>query len=836
MRASTAALLVASLIFILSAAVAAAAPVLVNVRVEGESRTLFEGPIWAEAQEVKATSDSSWRRCDGTGGRDSNLSPAPTPTSVTAGAMALIDQTFDARWYPGYEDYFVARWGPDSEEDGMSWGVLVNKALTSVGGCQYRLSEGDEVLWAYDAFEQKPLLELYPAQDTSSGAPPFLTTVRPGVPFEVEVLAYGDGQEGTPPAAPSRAGSTPFSGAQVAPVLTGANGYESVVDAGTPCGAETHEGCTATTDARGRATFVFSKPGWHRVKATWLAAGAGGRPREAAIRSNRLDVCVSETGIDGCPGGYPEDSPRTPPVVPAEPGSGLGDGQEGGQAGGARESESSPGSGGKSSTGSGGEAYGGQLESTVRYLQEAQNGDGGFGGEKGSPSDPDFSAWAALALAAAGINPHDQARPGDEDVFDYLAERADELTLTTDFARALLVVDAAGFSAEDFGGVDLVRQLLARQLIEGPDAGAFVHEGGDSSAAVNDTVFAILALSPLHEQAAQAAVARASAWLVAEQDADGGWPAACPRTTAGCSEGSEVDMTAAAVQALSAAGDRGDEAERRALAFLRAAQDANGGFPELPGRGEASNSASTAWSVQAIWASGEDPKTWLQAGGHEPLGFLASLQSANGSILWRAGEDVNPVWMTAYTLPAFAGVPLPIPPVAHAQALSQQGEGDGASSASGLWAEDARSRAGSVIAGGGGGGAALFSRPRPQSQGHSPGAKRLLARQPSRKPPSAGAAGSHGGASTPARVTGPRGDALTPAAGAADTGQGSGREVRGTLIGSAGRDASVRAAPGLRSAVAGAKTPWPALAIAFAALALAGIGSLLELRRPQVVL
>ena len=41
------------------------------------------------------------------------------------------------------------------------------------------------------------------------------------------------------------------------------------------------------------------------------------------------------------------------------------------------------------------------------YLLAAQNGDGGFGAAPGSASDPLFSGWAALGLAAAGDNPAD---------------------------------------------------------------------------------------------------------------------------------------------------------------------------------------------------------------------------------------------------------------------------------------------------------------------------------------------------------------------------------------------------------------------------------------------
>src|SRR5580692_9885528 len=125
--------------------------------------------------------------------------------------------------------------------------------------------------------------------------------------------------------------------------------------------------------------------------------------------------------------------------------------------------------------------YQGSLDSMVRYLQNDQNSDGGFGREPGESSNNDASAWVALALAAAGINPRDQTPAGQhyqggKSVCAYLTEHAGELSASTDFERDLLVVDAAGTSPADFGGVPLLERLLQRQLPQlGPNAGAFVH-------------------------------------------------------------------------------------------------------------------------------------------------------------------------------------------------------------------------------------------------------------------------------------------------------------------------------------------------------------------------
>jgi hypothetical protein len=79
MRACIATLIVASLIGILDVPAVQAAPTLVNVRIEGRSETLFEGPIWTEGHDVRASSDTQARACDGVNRLDpQNLAPGPT--------------------------------------------------------------------------------------------------------------------------------------------------------------------------------------------------------------------------------------------------------------------------------------------------------------------------------------------------------------------------------------------------------------------------------------------------------------------------------------------------------------------------------------------------------------------------------------------------------------------------------------------------------------------------------------------------------------------------------------------------------------------------------------
>lgn len=503
------------------------------------------------------------------------------------------------------------------------------------------------------------------------------------------------------------------------------------------------------------------------------------------------------------------------------------------------------------------------LEATVRYLQDAQQEDGGFA-EPGTQAESDFSAWVTLALASAGINPRDQTTAkqywvGGHSAYSYLAEHAHEASLTTDFERELLVVDAAGASPRDFGGVDLVAEILKRQLVSGENAGAFPHEAGSYTPGVNDTIFAILSLSPIHEPAVEAAVAKATRWLETQQKCDGSWLWNYEVRTDACNreerqllpkeDPGEIDMTGAALEALNAVKHPDPEGQKQAFEYLREGETANGGLPEFLAEAEP-NTASTAWAVQAMWSAGLNPETWVADAGAanaEPLDYLASMQQPDGHIRYKAGEEKYGMWMTAYVTPGFVGDPLPIPEVPYVELPaepppSEQAGDGGVSSQPGD----------GVIAAGDGTKAPLFSRPQPRSKGHTPGGVRLLSdkrsaatdkhRDPgaARKAPDPTATVAsvhHPKQHKQASRKGTGGVALAGAGdGSGGGAQSSGREVKGILIG-APTGALEAGAPGLHSASAGEdRRTWLAIGVAAAALVLALLGGLVERRRPQASL
>jgi energy-coupling factor transport system substrate-specific component len=278
----------------------------------------------------------------------------------------------------------------------------------------------------------------------------------------------------------------------------------------------------------------------------------------------------------------------------------------------------------------------GGLGPTVSYLRGAQNADGGFGPAPGQPSDQLFSGWAGLGLASAGYNPLAVTR-GSHGLIGYV--RRSPGPDVGSLERTILLVRAAGLSATSFAGHNLVAMLRGH-----------VSANGSVSGQVNLTSFAVLAL-----RAADVTPGRRTlAWLVRQQDSDGGFSFA----RAGAQ--SDIDDTGATLEAL--ARDPAARAARaRAITYLRRHQDRDGGFPSQPGQG--SNAQSTAWAVQGLDAAGADPASLHRGGSPSPLAYLRSLIAPNGSLRYARGTVQTPVWVTGEGLMALEARPLPLAPL-----------------------------------------------------------------------------------------------------------------------------------------------------------------------------
>ncbi|HXB15276.1 MAG TPA: prenyltransferase/squalene oxidase repeat-containing protein [Solirubrobacteraceae bacterium] len=278
----------------------------------------------------------------------------------------------------------------------------------------------------------------------------------------------------------------------------------------------------------------------------------------------------------------------------------------------------------------------------LAYLKAAQNPDGGFGVAPGQPSSELYSAWAAIGLAAAGRDPV-SLRKGGHSVLDALRGEAASLHGAGDLERTILALRACGAPVRSLPGGDPVQRLLGFRAGDG----SFSHLS-------NLTAFGILALRAAGYGPGAAPVGAAARWLALQQEADGGF------SYAARGGGSDVDDTAAVLQALHAAGTRYRRELARGVAFLRRAQNPDGGFPQQ--RGGPSNAQSTAWAIQGLAAAGVDAGRVSRQGSRSPVAYIETLLAPDGSVRYSRTGAQTPVWVTAQALTGIAQRPLPVAP------------------------------------------------------------------------------------------------------------------------------------------------------------------------------
>jgi hypothetical protein len=223
----------------LGATTALAAPATVQLRVEGSSSTIFEGPVTTDGKTV--TKGGNTLACDGTTASPPQ-SPGPTMTSALDDGLLGAGIPWDATFY---NDFFVSSINGEANDtvNNKYWGYALDYTVVNVGGCQQQVHTGDEVLFAYDFFSSDPSLPSKPLLRLSGPA-----TVATGAQATLTVTdGFG----------------APHAGA----IVSGSQ-----------------------TAADGTTTLTLASPGLVRLKAE--AAGA--------IRSNALQICVSQDGTGDC--------------------------------------------------------------------------------------------------------------------------------------------------------------------------------------------------------------------------------------------------------------------------------------------------------------------------------------------------------------------------------------------------------------------------------------------------------------------------------------------------------------------------------------------------------
>ncbi|MBN1152572.1 MAG: terpene cyclase/mutase family protein [Dehalococcoidia bacterium] len=279
----------------------------------------------------------------------------------------------------------------------------------------------------------------------------------------------------------------------------------------------------------------------------------------------------------------------------------------------------------------------GAVQGALLYLRAQQSVDGSIGGFGDS-------AWACIAIAAAGEDPNEWEN-GGQSLVDFLkagppgGDLSGEFNMGTYLARMVLAAVSAGEDPEAFGswsgsnlGVTITNGDYLGALVSLYDGTQFLQDltgAADSAETLNDDFWAVRALVTAGESPYSPMVQSAVQFIIGNQEADGGWTWGTVNHGWYMLNSTDVDNTAAAILALCLGRRVDSEAVQDGLGFLRANQDASGGFI---GYWTGVNVMSTAWCVDAIGAGSQHPdgSAWTPDDA-SPVDYLLGSQFGDGS-------------------------------------------------------------------------------------------------------------------------------------------------------------------------------------------------------------
>jgi hypothetical protein len=260
--------LAAGLAVLVLAAPASAAPVTVDLRVEGSTITLFEGPVTTDTRSTIDGHDGTGPHpCDGTSGGGA---PGPTVGAALVQAAEQTNSSFAATWNNGFQDFLVTTIAGETHDFSTTadfWGFWFNRGFSSFGVCGTRVATGDEIVMAAATGSESVL-----ALDGPSAA-------RRGDTVTLTVTDWTTGD--------------PVQGATVGGATTGADGK-----------------ATITLANAGTQTFKASKAGQIRSNALSMAVvapdqplppsgGSGAAPDRLAPLAKLLGIADHQTFAKG---------------------------------------------------------------------------------------------------------------------------------------------------------------------------------------------------------------------------------------------------------------------------------------------------------------------------------------------------------------------------------------------------------------------------------------------------------------------------------------------------------------------------------------------------------
>jgi len=280
----------------------------------------------------------------------------------------------------------------------------------------------------------------------------------------------------------------------------------------------------------------------------------------------------------------------------------------------------------------------GMAHRSLSWLAEQQNVEGGFG-------NASATAEIVIAFGSAGVDAHTVKSSEGESPVDFLITQVP--TYNSDggeIGKMVLAAVASGEDPHNFGGYDLVVSLTQH----------ISPTGQFGTSMYSRQALGILGLAAAGEEVPPTT----TQWLTKGQLSSGGW-------SWNGNPPAGTDTTAQAIQALIAAGEPPTATSVvSAVNYLRSIQGDDAGFCNSPTYGTDSNTDSTAAAIQALLAAGEDLADWTK-NGRTPLEALRSFQKSDGAFVYQFGGYFGPVdnpMSTYHAIPALLGRAHPIVP------------------------------------------------------------------------------------------------------------------------------------------------------------------------------
>ncbi len=278
------------------------------------------------------------------------------------------------------------------------------------------------------------------------------------------------------------------------------------------------------------------------------------------------------------------------------------------------------------------------IDKAVAYIRSQQQADGSFAG-----FGPGSTADAVFALAAANVNVA-EVQTGGQSAISYIRSQAKDAGNDTGVAaKFVIALLQAGQSPITPDGINLIQE------VERGYNAQTARYGNDVTA----HAYAMIALNAAGQPSARRGEVVDA--LKKLQLPDGGW--SFDGTPA---SGSDTNTTSVVIQALVAVGDK-SEALTRAIAYLRSQQNTDAGFPfsQTSQFGNASDANSTALSLQALLAAGEDLASYTREG-RTVRDRLLAFQNPSGAFRYQDTQPEDNALATYQAVPALAGKTLPL--------------------------------------------------------------------------------------------------------------------------------------------------------------------------------